>query len=249
MLWKKVMPRLSAGRVQSVATRLIVDRERERIAFRGGQLLGPRGRVRHRRAWPARSSRTIRRASRRRCCPSMAAGSPRAATSPRWASCARRPSRGDLPVLHLDGGRGGRAGHRAWRTRASRSPPSRRKPYRRSPYAPFRTTTLQQEAGRKLGFSSKHTMSVAQRLYENGYITYMRTDSIDAVADGDQRGPQAGPRAIRRGVRAGRAAHYTSKVKNAQEAHEAIRPAGDRFRTPRRRRRLACAATSSGCTS
>ncbi len=111
-------------------------------------------------------------------------------------------------------------------------PGKERKPYRRSPYAPFRTTTLQQEASRKLGFSAKHTMSVAQRLYENGYITYMRTDSttlsqtaVDAARRqarelyGDSYVPDA-PRA------------YASKVKNAQEAHEAIRPAGDRFRTP-----------------
>ena len=107
-----------------------------------------------------------------------------------------------------------------------------RKPYKRSPYAPFRTTTLQQEASRKLGFSAKQTMLVAQRLYENGYITYMRTDSttlsqtaIDAARRqardlyGESYVPDE-PRV------------YASKVKNAQEAHEAIRPAGDHFRTP-----------------
>ena len=107
-----------------------------------------------------------------------------------------------------------------------------RKPYRRSPYAPFRTTTLQQEGSRKLGFSTKYTMSVAQRLYENGYITYMRTDSIqlsqtaiDAARSQARElyGAEYVPDAPRT---------YASKVKNAQEAHEAIRPAGDRFRTP-----------------
>ncbi|HYG95030.1 MAG TPA: DNA topoisomerase, partial [Nocardioides sp.] len=106
------------------------------------------------------------------------------------------------------------------------------KPYRRSPYAPFRTTTLQQEASRKLGMSSSVTMSVAQRLYENGYITYMRTDSTTlsggAVAAARQQvqelyGSEYLPDAPRT---------YASKVKNAQEAHEAIRPAGDSFRTP-----------------
>ena len=106
------------------------------------------------------------------------------------------------------------------------------KPYRRSPYEPFRTTTLQQEASRKLGFSAKYAMSVAQRLYENGYITYMRTDSItlsqtaiDAARQQARElyGAEYVPDAPRT---------YASKVKNAQEAHEAIRPAGDRFRTP-----------------
>jgi DNA topoisomerase-1 len=109
-----------------------------------------------------------------------------------------------------------------------------RKPYRRSPYAPFRTTTLQQEASRKLGFSAKYTMSVAQRLYENGHITYMRTDSITLS--------QTAINAARAQARELYGAEYvpdaprvyTSKVKNAQEAHEAIRPAGDRFRTPAR---------------
>jgi DNA topoisomerase-1 len=106
------------------------------------------------------------------------------------------------------------------------------KPYRRSPYAPFRTTTLQQEAGRKLGMSSSVTMSVAQRLYEGGYITYMRTDSTTLSGGAIS--------AAREQVRELYGAEYVpdtprtyaSKVKNAQEAHEAIRPAGDSFRTP-----------------
>ena len=95
------------------------------------------------------------------------------------------------------------------------------------------TSTLQQEASRKLRFTSQTTMRVAQRLYENGYITYMRTDSTtlaESALDGRAR---PGARALRRGVRARRSrASYDRKVKNAQEAHEAIRPAGDRFRTP-----------------
>ena len=108
-----------------------------------------------------------------------------------------------------------------------------RKPYRRSPYAPFRTTTLQQEASRKLGFSAKHTMSVAQRLYENGYITYMRTDSVTlsqtAISAARKQAAELyGANYVPDAPRT-----YASKVKNAQEAHEAIRPAGDSFRTPR----------------
>ena len=106
------------------------------------------------------------------------------------------------------------------------------KPYRRQPYAPFRTTTLQQEASRKLGMSASSAMSVAQRLYENGFITYMRTDSTTLSG--------AAIEAARSQVRELYGAEYlpdsprayTTKVKNAQEAHEAIRPAGDSFRTP-----------------
>src|SRR4029077_14005553 len=106
------------------------------------------------------------------------------------------------------------------------------KPYRRQPYAPFRTTTLQQEASRKLGWGASRTMSVAQRLYENGFITYMRTDSVTlsgtAVAAARAQvtelyGREYLPDAPRT---------YQSKVKSAQEAHEAIRPAGEHFRTP-----------------
>ena len=106
------------------------------------------------------------------------------------------------------------------------------KPYTRRPYAPFRTTTLQQEAGRKLGFTAQRTMSIAQDLYEAGFITYMRTDSITLSG--------AAIAAARQQVRQLYGADYlpdqprvyTSKVKNAQEAHEAIRPAGESFLTP-----------------
>ena len=109
-----------------------------------------------------------------------------------------------------------------------------RKPYRRSPYAPFRTTTLQQEASRKLGFSAKYTMQVAQRLYENGHITYMRTDSVTLsetalTAARNQARELYGAEYVADSPRT-----YTNKVKSAQEAHEAIRPAGDAFRTPDR---------------
>jgi DNA topoisomerase-1 len=106
------------------------------------------------------------------------------------------------------------------------------KPFRRSPYAPFMTSTLQQEAGRKLRFSSQRTMQVAQRLYENGYITYMRTDSTNLsetalTAARDQARELYGAAYVPDKPRV-----YVKKVKNAQEAHEAIRPAGDTFRTP-----------------
>jgi DNA topoisomerase-1 len=107
-----------------------------------------------------------------------------------------------------------------------------RKPYTRKPYAPFRTTTLQQEASRKLGFSPKYAMQVAQKLYENGFITYMRTDSITLsetalAAARAQATTLYGAQYVPDKPRV-----YAGKVKNAQEAHEAIRPAGDSFRTP-----------------
>ena len=134
-------------------------------------------------------------------------------------------------VVHLDeaGARGLAARLEGARFAVSRV---EEKPYRRRPYAPFMTSTLQQEAGRKLGWSSAQTMRTAQRLYENGYITYMRTDSTNlsetalTAARSQARelyGDAYVPAEPRR---------YTGKVKNAQEAHEAIRPAGDTFRTP-----------------
>jgi DNA topoisomerase-1 len=135
------------------------------------------------------------------------------------------------PVLHLDEAAAASLADRLQGSAFSVKTVER-KPYRRSPYAPFRTTTLQQEASRKLGFSAKYTMQVAQRLYENGHITYMRTDSVTlsqtalAAARAQARelyGGEYVPDAPRT---------YSSKVKSAQEAHEAIRPAGDSFRTP-----------------
>src|SRR5207237_3513325 len=119
----------------------------------------------------------------------------------------------------------------AWRLQTSSFPVCRlgRKPYARRPTAPFMTSTLQQEASRKLRFSAQQTMRVAQRLYENGYITYMRTDSTSLsesaiAAARDQARELYGADAVPQAPRT-----YNRKVKNAQEAHEAIRPAGDRF--------------------
>ena len=166
VLWKKVMPRLSAGRVQSVATRLVVDRERERIAFRSAVVLGPGRRAGRRRGaepplFPARLTRVgERRVAQGRDFDSrgqLAAGV-RAAAAP-----GPDPGRGRWPSLQ---------------TAAFAVDVVESKPYTRRPYAPFRTTTLQQEAGRKLGFTAQRAMSVAQDLYEAGFITYMRTDSV-----------------------------------------------------------------------
>ncbi len=220
VLWKKVMPKLSAGRVQSVFTRLVVERERERMRFRSAGY------------WDLSAELTIA---------APVAGEPSSLTATLVGVDGRRVASGrdfgtdgqprNADVLVLDEQRattlaaaldGGSAVVTSLETR----------PYRRSPSPPFMTSTLQQEAGRKLRMTAQAAMRTAQRLYENGYITYMRTDSttlsetaLTAARDtvrrlyGDDHVP-ASPRL------------YTRKVKNAQEAHEAIRPAGDEFRTP-----------------
>ncbi|MFF5310449.1 type I DNA topoisomerase [Streptomyces massasporeus] len=221
VLWKKVMPRLSAGRVQSVATRLVVERERERIAFRSAEYWDLTGTFATGRAGDSSD-------------PSSLVARLQTVDGRRVAQGRDFDSLGQLKsanTLHLDEANARALAAALEQTRfAVRSVES--KPYRRSPYAPFRTTTMQQEASRKLGFGAKATMQVAQKLYENGYITYMRTDSttlsdtavaaaraqVTQLYGADYLPPQ--PRT------------YAGKVKNAQEAHEAIRPSGDRFRTP-----------------
>ncbi|MFJ3335225.1 type I DNA topoisomerase [Streptomyces sp. NPDC086766] len=221
VLWKKVMPRLSAGRVQSVATRLVVERERERIAFRSAEYWDLTGTFATGRVGdPSDPSSLVARLQN--------VDGRRVAQGRDFDSLGQLKS---ANTLHLDEADARALAAALENTRFSvRSVES--KPYRRSPYAPFRTTTLQQEASRKLGFGAKATMQVAQKLYENGYITYMRTDSTTlsdtAVAAARSQVTQlygadylpAQPRT------------YAGKVKNAQEAHEAIRPSGDRFRTP-----------------
>ncbi|MEU0055123.1 type I DNA topoisomerase [Streptomyces sp. NPDC006334] len=221
VLWKKVMPRLSAGRVQSVATRLVVERERDRIAFRSAEYWDLTGTFATGRAGdPSDPSSLVARL--------QAVDGRRVAQGRDFDSLGQLKS---ANTLHLDEANARALAAALESTRFSvRSVES--KPYRRSPYAPFRTTTLQQEASRKLGFGAKATMQVAQKLYENGYITYMRTDSTTlsdtAVTAARAQVTQlygadylpAQPRT------------YAGKVKNAQEAHEAIRPSGDRFRTP-----------------
>ncbi|MBV9206500.1 MAG: type I DNA topoisomerase [Actinobacteria bacterium] len=231
VLWKKVMPRLSAGRVQSVATRLVVDRERERIAFRPAAYSDLEAEFATR-----VGSRDESRAHGKRPDgqPTSFAASLVSVDGRRVAQGRDFTAAGELrtpDVLHLDAAAAAALAERL--ENASFSVASvERKPYRRSPYAPFRTTTLQQEASRKLGFSAKHTMAVAQRLYENGYITYMRTDSVTlsqtAISAARKQAAELyGSNYVPDAPRV-----YASKVKNAQEAHEAIRPAGDSFRTP-----------------
>ncbi|MFR9804895.1 type I DNA topoisomerase [Pseudonocardia sp. RS010] len=223
VLWKKVMPKLSAGRVQSVATRLVVQRERERMAFVSAGYWDIAATM------DAGADATPSQFASRL----LSVDGSRVATGRDFGPDGRLKGsdRSNADVTVLDEASARRlAENLEGRDLAVTSVES--KPYTRKPYAPFMTSTLQQEAGRKLRFSAERTMRSAQRLYENGYITYMRTDSttlsqsaIEAARAqarelyGDSYVPSA-PR------------QYTRKVKNAQEAHEAIRPAGDTFRTP-----------------
>jgi DNA topoisomerase I len=217
VLWRKIMQGLSAGRVQSVATRLVVERERERMKFVAAEY------------WDI-----------------VASYEPGAFTARLTSIDGRRVAQGrdfaqdgtlrqaDTVQLTEAGSRELAAGLEGADFTVSSV---EEKPYTRRPAAPFMTSTLQQEASRKLRLSSQQTMRVAQRLYENGYITYMRTDSTTLsesalAAARDQARELYGADSVPAQPR-----QYNRKVKNAQEAHEAIRPAGDRFRTPEQVRR------------
>ncbi len=219
VLWKKVMPRLSAGRVQSVATRIIVERERERLSFTAAGYWDVEGVFATDHGTKAEFNATL-----------VSVDDVRVASGKDFGPDGKL-QKPDLAVLDE---------HRAAELvdtlgRASFSVQAvERKPHKKSPSAPFMTSTLQQEAGRKLKFSAARAMRAAQTLYESGYITYMRTDSTTLSAAalrsareqiqelyGDAYLPEK-PRA------------YRKKVKNAQEAHEAIRPAGEVFRMPER---------------
>ncbi|MEU9177706.1 type I DNA topoisomerase [Streptomyces sp. NPDC048550] len=220
VLWKKVMPKLSAGRVQSVATRLVVERERERIAFRSAEYWDLTGTFSTGRAGDASD-------------PSTLTARLNTVDGKRVAQGRDFGSNGQLKseVLHLDEANArALAAALAETSFAVRSVES--KPYRRSPYAPFRTTTLQQEASRKLGFGAKATMQVAQKLYENGFITYMRTDSTTLSETAVTAARAQVTQLYGADYLPEKPRVYAGKVKNAQEAHEAIRPSGDRFRTP-----------------
>jgi DNA topoisomerase I len=212
VLWKKVMTGLSAGRVQSVATRLVVDRERERIAFRAASYWDIEGLFD-----PGSFSAKL-----------VAVDGARVATGKDFS---------DLGVLtRADAAHLTQEGATSLAVALEGVPFTVRsveeKPYRRSPAAPFMTSTLQQEASRKLRWGAQRTMRVAQGLYERGYITYMRTDSTtlseSAVNAARAQAAQLyGSDHVSEVPR-----RYDRKVKNAQEAHEAVRPAGDVFRTP-----------------
>src|SRR5580698_7609504 len=231
VLWKKIMHQLSAGGVQSVAIRLVVDGERERIAFRPAQY------------WDLEAEFAKQVADRAAADPLDLTSFPATLVTVDGRRVAQgrdftsvgvlKPGAADgTAPLHLDGAAAAALATRLGDAATFSVKSVERKPYRRQPYAPFRTTTLQQEAARKLGFSAKYTMQMAQRLYENGHITYMRTDSITLsqtaiTAARRQASELYGAQYVPDQPRT-----YASKVKSAQEAHEAIRPAGDSFKTP-----------------
>ena len=231
VLWKKVMPRLSAGRVQSVATRVIVDRERNRMVFVPAEYwdLAAEFTAPASAGTASQGSSTstdggddrkfagrLSRVNGKR----VAAGrdfndrgeltsDAVVVTKAQAEQLATKLQHVTLPVINVE-----------------------EKPYTRKPSAPFMTSTLQQEAGRKLHYTSERTMRVAQRLYENGHITYMRTDSTTLSEQGLQAARQQAIALFGKDHVADAPRRYDRKVKNSQEAHEAIRPAGEQFSTP-----------------
>jgi len=220
VLWKKIMPRLSAGRVQSVATRMIVERERARMKFRSATWWDLDG------SFAAASDGVGAQSFGANL---VAVDGTTVASGRDFSETGVLSGRGDVRVL-------GEAEASNLATGLVERPFTVKsvteKPLRRSPAPPFMTSTLQQEASRKLRFGAQRTMQVAQRLYEQGWITYMRTDSttLSDEALSASRGQAAqlyGAEYVPDKPR-----RYERKVKNAQEAHEAIRPAGESFRTP-----------------
>ncbi|MCA9235806.1 MAG: type I DNA topoisomerase, partial [Planctomycetales bacterium] len=216
LLWRKVRPKLSAGRVQSVAIRLIVQRERERMAFVSA-------------AWWDLLGTFAKDDSQQLEATLVTVDGQRIPAGKDFDSSTGKLKSPDMALLD---GAAAEALAAKIKSGTFRVASVEEKPYTSKPSPPFTTSTLQQEANRKMGFTARRTMQVAQSLYENGHITYMRTDSTNlaTVAIDDARelvensyGKQFLPEQPR---------SYKSKVKNAQEAHEAIRPAGHPFEKP-----------------
>ncbi len=224
LLWKKIKPRLSAGRVQSVAVRLVVERERERIRFVPTDYWDLTGTFEAPKSKDGKDQDPFQATL-------VSVAQQRLAVGKDFDPDTGKLLDKSSDRLHLN-----EQAAKDLVARLEGQPAEveslEQKPFTEKPYAPFTTSTLQQDAGRKLGFPARRTMRAAQRLYENGYITYMRTDSTtlsnEAVQAArtlvaDRYGPQYVPAEPR---------VYANKVKNAQEAHEAIRPAGSEFRDP-----------------
>ncbi|MEK0055939.1 MULTISPECIES: type I DNA topoisomerase [unclassified Corynebacterium] len=220
VLWKKVMPRLSAGRVQSVATRVIVERERERMAFIPADYWDLAATLDTGAADadnPATFDARLTAVNSKRVAlgrdfddhGNVKSKDVIVITEPQAKALETALSGADMQVAGVE-----------------------HKPYTRKPYAPFMTSTLQQEAGRRLHFTSERTMRIAQRLYENGHITYMRTDSTSLSKQGLSAARNSATSIYGAEYVSDSPRVYDRKVKNSQEAHEAIRPAGESFATP-----------------
>ncbi len=218
LLWKKMAPGLSAGRVQSVAVRLLVERERARIRFHSADYWSVRAKLQKPNVDPSFEAELFQ------------LGGKRVATSKDF-----NPDTGALDepgnLVLLD-----KAGAERVVGLLQKSPVTVRsveeKPFVQRPAAPFVTSSLQMESNSKLRFSAKRTMQVAQQLYENGYITYMRTDSTSLSAEAVSAARHLIESEYGKDYLSPTVRKYETKVKNAQEAHEAIRPAGDRFTSP-----------------
>ncbi|WP_375486943.1 type I DNA topoisomerase [uncultured Mycobacterium sp.] len=222
VLWKKVAPKLSAGRVQSVATRIIVQRERERMAFRSAEYWDVVAELDASVSDPSATPPTFNARL-------SSVDGLRVATGRDFDSSGALRKPDEVVVLDQASAGGIAEGLRGGQLTVASA---EEKPYTRKPYPPFMTSTLQQEAGRKLRFSAERTMSVAQRLYENGYITYMRTDSTTLSESAINAARTQARQLYGEEYVSPSPRQYTRKVKNAQEAHEAIRPAGETFATP-----------------
>ena len=223
VLWRKVGPGLSAGRVQSVATRLIVERERERMAF----VRAPYWDVTATLEAPDADGNNVAFDSRM-----VSLGGCRLAGSKDFGADGKLTAAGAKDqVVQLDEAQASaiaQALECATFTVASMET----KPYRRRPVPPFTTSTLQQTAGNRLGMSSRQTMRAAQGLYENGYITYMRTDSVTLSQEAIAAAREAVVKHFGENYLSDAPKQYATKTAGAQEAHECIRPAGAKFRDP-----------------
>ena len=215
VLWKKVMPRISAGRVQSVATRLIVERERERMAFISSSW------------WDVKAATDKNFTARL-----ISLDGKKVATTNDFDDKGQFKVKTNIDEILLLDEKLARdltdqlTGEQLTVISTEESPRTER------PKAPFTTSTMQQDAGSRLGWGAQITMRVAQRLYENGYITYMRTDSVSLSAAAISAARSSAQALYGKEYVPDSPRFYEGKSKNAQEAHEAIRPAGDTFKTP-----------------
>lgn len=214
VLWKKVMPRISAGRVQSVATRLIVERERERMAFISSSW------------WDLAAACEAGFSARL-----ISLSGKRVAVTNDFDANGGIKDKSAANILLLDEA-GARELVQSLRGQSLVVKSLEESPRTERPKPPFTTSTMQQDAGSRLGWGAQLTMRIAQRLYENGYITYMRTDSVTLSSSSITAARSSAQALYGKEFVPAIPRVYEGKTKNAQEAHEAIRPAGESFRTP-----------------